>query len=207
MGNEESHTSQSSDDESPSNLKLTKIQIRQTRNLWKQATARGNFEPGRSILLAILARAPEVEKIFNFGQKGQLGALDLQTHAKRFNGEIDFMITHLDDIAAATDHFQNLGRRHIAFQKSGFTTKLWDTFADCMIEKTVEWGSRTQRNLSSQEAWGKIILFLIDAMKTGYYEAVRAQRKNTISNTSQVNVSMGEEVRTNFSELQLNGKA
>lgn len=179
MGNEAS--SNSEDDERSDNLlHLTSMQIRQTRKLWKLAQHDTTGEPGRSILRSTLRKAPQAARIFNFTDDPsgeRTGKVDLMTHAKRFNTEINYMVDHLDDCKTAADHFQALGSRHIAFEQSGFRTKLWDVFADCMIEKTVEWGAKHQRNTASHEAWGKIVLFIIDNMKTGYYQALKADRR------------------------------
>ncbi len=59
------------------------------------------------------------------------------------------------------------------FREAGFQPKLWDAFAEAMIHCTVGWGDRHKRNSATQEAWTKIVLFIIDRMRDGYYREVR----------------------------------
>lgn len=42
-----------------------------------------------------------------------------------------------------------------------------------MIDETLKWGSKLQRNQNTQEAWTKIVFYIIEKMRDGYYAELK----------------------------------
>lgn len=53
----------------------------------------------------------------------------------------------------------------------------FDHFASAMIERTLEWGEKKDRNKITQTGWTKIVLFVVEQLREGYYEAIREERR------------------------------
>lgn len=70
---------------------------------------------------------------------------------------------------------RELGRRHAQIVNNGFDVKYWDTFAEALIDKSLNWGTgfRNHRNSAMRLAWIKIVLFITEKMKDGYYDYFR----------------------------------
>lgn len=49
--------------------------------------------------------------------------------------------------------------------------------AAAMIERTLEWGERKDRIETTQTAWTKIVLFVVEQMKEGFNEGMRQERR------------------------------
>lgn len=58
-----------------------------------------------------------------------------------------------------------------------FRTSQLDQFAAAMIERTLEWGEKKDRTEVTQTAWTKIVLFVVEQMKSGFHEAIREERR------------------------------
>lgn len=53
----------------------------------------------------------------------------------------------------------------------------FDHFASAMIERTLEWGEKKDRNKTTQTGWTKIVLFVVEQLRDGYQEAIREERR------------------------------
>lgn len=58
-----------------------------------------------------------------------------------------------------------------------FRLSYLEHFASAMIERTLEWGEKKDRSETTQTAWTRIVLFVVEHMKEGYQEAVREVRR------------------------------
>ncbi|VDN24841.1 unnamed protein product [Gongylonema pulchrum] len=53
----------------------------------------------------------------------------------------------------------------------------FEHFASAMIQRTLEWGEKKDRNEITQTAWTKIVLFVTEQIREGYQEAIREERR------------------------------
>lgn len=62
----------------------------------------------------------------------------------------------------------------------------FEHFASAMIERTLEWGEKKDRNATTQTAWTKIVLFVMEQIREGYQEAIREERRARQQQLNQV---------------------
>lgn len=118
MGNANSNEEAKNDPESPTGhrddhvLGLSAVEIRQIRQLWTQARRKGPDEPGKSILMAIFMKNPEIERMFRFTEVdgAQTKSEQFAAHAQRFTRALDNVINHLHDKKKANETLAVLGK-------------------------------------------------------------------------------------------------
>lgn len=176
MGNSQSFADGEDEPVATNPLPLTKAQIHLIRRLWNQARRKGAHEPGRAILGAIFSRDPKIREIFSFNS-GVDESFKFNLHADRFTATLDNVVRNLHNLNAIIPDLQQLGKQHVKLAKErGFDPKFWDVFAQAMVERSLGWSARSLQ-ADTQQTWTKVILFVIDRMRDGYYIEMKQNRK------------------------------
>uniref|UniRef100_A0A0M3IAN6 GLOBIN domain-containing protein n=1 Tax=Ascaris lumbricoides TaxID=6252 RepID=A0A0M3IAN6_ASCLU len=94
---------------------------------------------------------------------------------------MDKLIGGLESIETVMEELKKAGKGHVALPKEQyscpFRPSYMDQFASAMIERTLEWGEKKDRIETTQTAWTKIVLFVVEQMKEGYHDAMRQERR------------------------------
>lgn len=164
---------------SANSLNLSQIQISQIRKMWRQARLMGADEPARSILVAVFIKAPEVQQIFNEvsnfnsnsknSEENSQKNFEFSAHARRFLKIIEIVLNNLEKLEKIEKILVELGRKHFSARGKGFLPKYWDIFAECMIQRSLNWGQRSQKTPDTLKTWTKIVMFIIEKMKEGNF--------------------------------------
>lgn len=158
--------------------KLTHAQIVLLRRAWLHTRVKGHVQIGYDIFQEILSKSPEIGRIF---RKNSASIEEYNKrhaiHAGRFGETLEFVIEHLEDLTIIREPLIQLGKDHSHFKGIGFRPKLWNVFAESLIQCTLDWGERRQKCQESQKAWVEIVFYIIDLMKEGYYEELKSMRK------------------------------
>ncbi|KHN72736.1 hypothetical protein Tcan_07520 [Toxocara canis] len=143
----------------------------------------------------------EIRALMMSGSKN-IGHERLKKHAKEFTEIMDKLIGGLESIEVVIEELKNAGKGHVALPKEQYNCPFrpshMDQFASAMIERTLEWGEKKDRIETTQTAWTKIVLFVVEQMKEGYHEAVRQERRTrhqqmkTCNTWSSSHSSLGE---------------
>lgn len=175
MGNLQSSDDGEDEPVATNPLPLTKAQIHLIRRLWKQARRKGAHEPGRAILNAIFSRDPKTREVFSFNS-GPDESSKLNMHADRFTATLDNVVRNLHNLNEIIPDLQKLGKQHFKLAKDrGFDPKFWDVFAEAIVERSLGWSARSLQ-ADTQQTWTKVVLFVIDRMRDGYYKELKQNR-------------------------------
>ncbi|CAJ0959156.1 unnamed protein product, partial [Mesorhabditis belari] len=138
---------------------------------WKKCKKTGPEHVGSKIFLMVLTAQPDIKPIFGL-EKIPQGRLKydprFRQHALVFIRTFDYVIKNIEFPDKLEQHFENLGRRHVAFQGRGFHPIYWETFAECMTQAAVEWEAHKQRLTLS--AWRTLVTTVITSMRRGFDE-------------------------------------
>ncbi|CAJ0566148.1 unnamed protein product, partial [Mesorhabditis spiculigera] len=161
-------------------LCLTQAQIVLVRKTWQAARAQGALEPAISIFRNSFFKNPEIRQILMHGTKN-MGHERLKRHAQLFTQTMDNLIANLDNPNSDVHELREAGRAHVFSSKEQFGCPFraasLDQFAQAMLERTLEWGEKKDRNEVTQRAWTKIVFFIVEQMKEGFHEEVKWQRR------------------------------
>ncbi|VDK85145.1 unnamed protein product, partial [Onchocerca ochengi] len=187
-----SSPSRDSTKNSSSNLNLTTTQLLLVRKTWNHAKNQGALEPALGIFRNSFYKCGEIRSLIMGGPKN-VGYERLKKHAKSFTNIMDSLITGLDAKESVIEELRKAGRAHATLlrdtsnkfgNKSNtqligcpFRLAHFDHFASAMIERTLEWGEKKDRNKTTQTGWTKIVLFIVEQLREGYQEAIREKRR------------------------------
>ncbi|CAG9538516.1 unnamed protein product [Cercopithifilaria johnstoni] len=184
-------------------LNLSAIQLLLVRKTWAHARNQGAMEPAISIFRNSFYKCSEIRSLIMDGSKN-VGYEQLRKHAKSFTDIMDRLITDkLDQKETVIEELRKAGRAHASLlrdtynksvkkssssgggcsgnsgQSIGYPFRLahFDHFASAMIERTLEWGEKKDRNKITQIGWTKIVLFVVEQLREGYREAIREERR------------------------------
>ncbi|VBB33177.1 unnamed protein product, partial [Acanthocheilonema viteae] len=183
-----------------SSLNLSAIQLLLVRKTWAHARNQGALEPAISIFRNSFYKCGEIRSLIMDGPK-DVGYERLKKHAKSFTDIMDRLITGLDAKESVIEELRKAGRAHASllrgtsnkFEKKSsnnssssccdqsincpFRLVHFDHFASAIIERTLEWGEKRDRNKTTQTGWTKIVLFVVEQLREGYHEAIREERR------------------------------
>ncbi|CAJ0578990.1 unnamed protein product, partial [Mesorhabditis spiculigera] len=138
---------------------------------WKKCKKTGSEHVGSKIFLMVLTAQPDIKPIFGL-EKIPQGRLKydprFRQHAQVFTRSFEYVIKNIEFPEKIEQHFESLGRRHVAFQGRGFDPIYWETFAECMTQAAVEWEAHKQRLTLS--AWRTLVSNIITFMRRGFDE-------------------------------------
>ncbi|KAM3716160.1 Globin-like protein [Dirofilaria immitis] len=174
------------------NLNLSTTQLLLVRKTWIHARNQGALEPAISIFRNSFYKCGEIRSLIMNGPKN-VGYERLKKHAKSFTDIMDRLITGLEAKESVIEELRMAGRAHASLlrdtsnkfdnknntQLMGCPFRLahFDHFASAMIERTLEWGEKKDRNKTTQTGWTKIVLFIMEQLREGYQEAIREERR------------------------------
>nr|CDQ01066.1 BMA-GLB-6, isoform b [Brugia malayi] len=175
-----------------SSLNLTATQLLLVRKTWSHARNQGALEPALSIFRNSFYKCGEIRSLIMDGPKN-MGYERLKKHAKSFTDIMDRLITGLEAKEIVIEELRKAGRAHLCLLRDNCTkfdnksnTQLigcpfrlihFDHFASAMIERTLEWGEKKDRNKTTQTGWTKIVLFIVEQLREGYQDAIREERR------------------------------
>lgn len=175
-----------------SNLQLSTTQLLLVRKTWAHARSQGSLEPAMSIFRNSFFKCAEIRSLLMAGPKNA-GQERLKKHAKLFTEIMDNLINGLETKEAVIEELRSAGRAHISLPRYSreqsdqtigtvcrgypFRVAHFEHFASAMIERTLEWGEKKDRNETTQTAWTKIVLFVVEQIREGYQQAVREERR------------------------------
>ncbi|VDM98702.1 unnamed protein product [Thelazia callipaeda] len=166
-------------------LQLNAPQLLLVRKTWAHARSQGALEPAMSIFRNSFFKCSEIRSLIMNGPKNE-GHERLKSHAKAFTEIMDQLICGLETKELIMYELRAAGRSHIFLPRDatdnkskGCTFRLahFEHFASAMIERTLEWGEKKDRNETTQTAWTKIVLFVTEQLREGYQEAIRQERR------------------------------
>uniref|UniRef100_A0A915B499 Globin family profile domain-containing protein n=1 Tax=Parascaris univalens TaxID=6257 RepID=A0A915B499_PARUN len=161
-------------------LQLTPAQVVLIRRTWAHARNQGALEPALTIFRNSFFKNADIRALMMCGSKN-VGHERLKRHAKEFTEIMDKLIGGLESIETVMEELKKAGRGHVALSKEQyscpFRLSYMDQFASAMIERTLEWGEKKDRIETTQTAWTKIVLFVVEQMKEGYHDAMRQERR------------------------------
>ncbi|EFO15345.2 hypothetical protein LOAG_13166 [Loa loa] len=173
-----------------SSLNLSAIQLLLVRKTWSHARSQGALEPAMSIFRNSFYKCGEIRSLIMDGPKN-VGYERLKKHAKSFTDIMDRLIIGLETKETVIEELRKAGRAHACLFRDTcnkfdnksrlnvcpFRLAHFDHFASAMIERTLEWGEKKDRNKTSQTGWTKIVLFVVEQLREGYQEAIREERR------------------------------
>uniref|UniRef100_A0A914UXG8 Globin family profile domain-containing protein n=1 Tax=Plectus sambesii TaxID=2011161 RepID=A0A914UXG8_9BILA len=175
-------------------LQLTSAQMLLVRKTWAHARNQGAMEPGLTIFRNSFFKNPELRTLMMSGSKNT-GHERLKRHAKLFTELMDSIIANLEGATQFISELKDYGQHHVAIPKEQFPCPFrashLDIFATAMIERTLEWGEKSQRTEVSQTAWTKIVLFVVEQMKDGFHEESRRSRRERLKKSNSPNAEVG----------------
>uniref|UniRef100_A0A1I8EJL1 Globin domain-containing protein n=1 Tax=Wuchereria bancrofti TaxID=6293 RepID=A0A1I8EJL1_WUCBA len=191
-----------------SSLNLTATQLLLVRKTWAHARNQGALEPALSIFRNSFYKCGEIRSLIMDGSKN-IGYERLKKHAKSFTDIMDRLITGLEAKEIVIEELRKAGRAHLCLlldnksntQLIGCPFRLihFDHFASAMIERTLEWGEKKDRNKTTQTGWTKIVLFIVEQLREGYQDAIREERRERQKKTTEskksnmINVTLGND--------------
>uniref|UniRef100_A0A158Q7Z8 GLOBIN domain-containing protein n=1 Tax=Elaeophora elaphi TaxID=1147741 RepID=A0A158Q7Z8_9BILA len=173
------------------------MQLSLIRKTWMHARSQGALEPAISIFRNSFFKCGEIRSLIMDGPKN-VGYERLKKHAKNFTDIMDQLITGLDTKEIVIEELRKAGRAHASLLRDTcnklekecnigrnqpsvgacpFRLAHFDHFASAMIERTLEWGEKKDRNKITQTGWTKIVLFVTEQLREGYQEAIREERR------------------------------
>ncbi|VDK88778.1 unnamed protein product [Litomosoides sigmodontis] len=177
-----------------SSLNLNTTQLLLVRKTWLHARNQGALEPAIGIFRNSFYKCAEIRSLMMDGHKNA-GYERLKKHAKSFTDIMDRLIIGLDGKESVIDELRKAGGAHVSLLHNScntlnerntgsgqwvncpFRLAHFDHFASAMIERTLEWGEKKDRNKTTQTAWTKIVLFVVEQLREGYREAIRGERR------------------------------
>ncbi|EJW81288.1 hypothetical protein WUBG_07803 [Wuchereria bancrofti] len=183
-----------------SSLNLTATQLLLVRKTWAHARNQGALEPALSIFRNSFYKCGEIRSLIMDGSKN-IGYERLKKHAKSFTDIMDRLITGLEAKEIVIEELRKAGRAHLCLLRDNcnkfdnksntqligcpFRLIHFDHFASAMIERTLEWGEKKDRNKTTQTGWTKIVLFIVEQLREGYQDAIREERRERQKKTTE----------------------
>jgi hypothetical protein len=86
---------------------------------------------------------------------------------------MDYIIETLDRPEQVAHRLFELGARHTMLRALGFHPHYFSLFGECMTQLSMQWGTKRQRNNLTQEAWTKVVMFIVHHLREGYHAQLR----------------------------------